>query len=266
LLSLLIFDMTHKSRMMFTKARYASDGIKAFYLAKSGMNMGMLALSKDGKDNNYDGLDEDWAKGIKDYQVEDGLVTVIITDESSKFNINRLVAPNGRIDEPSLSRFKHLLDILDIGEESADRIVLWIKENKKERYSLDDASELLNIIPSKDFRKLEGHITVHSAGLININTVDKTVLASLSPLLTDALINEIITYRKESPFKKKSELMKITGMDDLIMLSFTDIIDVRSSGFSIQSQANVGNVSKKLEGFVKRQGEHVERKIWREVF
>ncbi|MEW6409941.1 MAG: hypothetical protein AB1488_07495, partial [Nitrospirota bacterium] len=42
LLSLLIFDMTHKSRMMFTKARYASDGIKAFYLAKSGMNMGML--------------------------------------------------------------------------------------------------------------------------------------------------------------------------------------------------------------------------------
>ena len=79
------------------------DRIALSHMASSGINAAMAMLAKDKKESDSDSLQEDWAdpekrsEVIRDIPFENGDVTLIISDELGKIQVNALVIfPEGQ--------------------------------------------------------------------------------------------------------------------------------------------------------------------------
>lgn len=272
LLSLLIIDINSRSLLAITRAKNSVNSLKAYYIMRSGVSAAMGFLERDARESGaVDTLSEDWASGVKDFPVGDGTVTVDIVDEASKFNINTLVSGQGKIqndDEKSaVARFGRLLKGLGIEAGLSEKAAEWLKMNREEfSYRFRDTSELL-LVPdftSEAFKKVEGYVTGHSSRKININTVRKEVLAALSPALNETLIEAIMDYRKEHPFRAINDLGQVPGLSDsALRMTFDDALDVKSSDFTVVTEARVSGTVRKGTAVVNRAGNTVKVVIWK---
>jgi general secretion pathway protein K len=90
-------EMNKKVRTAIFSAAAARDRITLSYMASSGINVAEAMLVKDKNDSNSDSLQEDWADPekrneiISDIPFENGSITVTISDELGKIQINSLV-------------------------------------------------------------------------------------------------------------------------------------------------------------------------------
>jgi general secretion pathway protein K len=96
-------EMNKKVRSAVFSAAAARDRITLFHMASSGVNVAEAMLIKDRNDSDTDSLQEDWANNEKRNEIigeipfENGSVSVSITDELGKIQINSLVQyPGGR--------------------------------------------------------------------------------------------------------------------------------------------------------------------------
>ena len=79
------------------------DRLTLSYMASSGVHTAMALLIKDKGESNFDSLQEDWANPekideiLQEIPFENGKLSVVITDELGKIQINALVqSPDGR--------------------------------------------------------------------------------------------------------------------------------------------------------------------------
>jgi general secretion pathway protein K len=96
-------EMNKKVRSAVFSAAAARDRITLLHMASSGVNVAEAMLIKDKYDSDSDSLQEDWANPEKrkevlsDMPFDDGSVSVSISDELGKIQINSLVQyPGGR--------------------------------------------------------------------------------------------------------------------------------------------------------------------------
>ncbi len=96
-------EMNKKVRSAIFSAATTRDRITLLHMASSGVDVAAAMLVKDKKSSNSDSLQEDWADSEKiseilsDIPFEDGSITVTISDELGKIQINSLVQfPDGR--------------------------------------------------------------------------------------------------------------------------------------------------------------------------
>ena len=82
LISVLIFEFNYGTRVDLIKTKNRANLLKAFYIAKSGINGAVVVLNEDSKD--YDGLDENWAQEIPGIPFGDGNLFVKVTDEGGQ--------------------------------------------------------------------------------------------------------------------------------------------------------------------------------------
>ncbi|MBF8250891.1 MAG: General secretion pathway protein K, partial [Deltaproteobacteria bacterium] len=249
LLSLLIMDINERSYLALTRAKNSVNSLNASYIMRSGVSAAMGFLELDAKGSAVDTLTEEWAQEITRFPVGEGTVSVHIVDEASKFNINTLVTPQGKINERSVERFGRLLRLAGLEDGFSRRVAEWLQRNREEiSYSFADISELL-LVPDftiDTFKKIERYITVYTDRRnefnININTVGREVLTALSPSLNETLVEAILEYRKEHPFKveRAGDLNQVTGLSDATLrTTFSDVLDVKSSDFTVKVEANV---------------------------
>lgn len=272
LLSMLIIDIHSRSYMAITRAKNSVNSLKAYYIMRSGVSASMGFLEMDAKGSTVDTLTEDWAQGIKDFPVGDGVVSIEIVDETSKFNINTLVNAQGTINPKPVERFGRLLNGIGIEESLAQRIATWLKENRKEfSYAFRDTSELFFVpdFTPETFKKIKNLITVYtprSDNNINMNTVSKEVLSALTPMLTETLVVAIMDYRKEHPLKSMGDLKKVQGIDDAILSSFSDALAIngQSSNFSVSAEARVSDSIRKGVAVLNRSGTTIKVMAWKE--
>lgn len=272
LLSLLIIDINSRSLLAITKAKNSVNSLNAYYIMRSGISAAMGFLERDAREGStIDTLSEDWATGVKDFPVGDGTVTVDIVDEASKFNINTLVNAQGAKRDKAVERFGRLLKGLGIEEGLSDKVAEWLRMNREGlSYTFRDTSELL-LVPDfmpEAFKKVEGYITVYSnykiERNININTVGREVLAALSPALNESLIEGIMDYRKEHSFKTINDLGKVPGLSDsALRMTFDDALDVKSSVYSVVTEAKVSDTVRKGVAVVSRTGSTVKVMVWK---
>lgn len=268
LLSILIIDVNSRSLLAITRAKNSVNSLKAYYIMRSGVSAAMGFLERDLKESGaVDTLSEDWATGVKDFPVGDGTVTVDITDEASKFNINTLVNRQGAKVDKAVERFGRLLKGLGIEEGLSDKAAEWLrKEREGFSYAFRDTSELL-LVPDftpEAFKKARGYITVNSGQKININTVGREVLAALSPALNESLIEGIMDYRKEHAFKAINDLGKVPGLSDsALRMTFDDALDMKSSDFTVAAEAKVYDTVRKGVAVVSRAGDAVKVVVWK---
>jgi len=242
------------------------DSQRLSIMAKSGVNVSARYLINLLSRYNYS------YPGFIELPVEnpfedfEGMITVRIEDETSKFNINSIVPDNQIVNESDetspYNSFKRLLRVLSLDERIADRVADWIDADKESRIpgsetgaknsALHSVDELLliNGINRKDYDKLLQYVTVYgdrNAPQININGAEAPVLMSLSDAITEEFAKRLIDYRKVTPFETTGQIFNVAGFETTIGQSLMAKITVEGKDFYIKSIAVSGGVKRIIE-------------------
>lgn len=96
-------EMNRKTRSVVFSAAAGRDRITLSHMASSGIELAKAMLIRDKNNSNHDSLQEEWAdpekisEVLEDIPFEDGAITLTITDELGKIQINSLVTyPEGQ--------------------------------------------------------------------------------------------------------------------------------------------------------------------------
>jgi general secretion pathway protein K len=249
LLTSLLTDLAFSTLVDLRLTETFRDGTKAYYLAKGGINAGRMILQSD--KNDYDSGKEIWSKGVVNFPVGDGMVSVQIEDQGGRLSVNDMV----RGDNPQtvmIDRFYRFLLAMDLGgdvdpAELTAALVDWLDENdqpyaeiltdgqnipvagaeeiyyrsQSPAYSCRNGAieTLQEMTLIKGFtpelvEKIRPHLTVHGTQAININTASAEVLMSLDPQIDRETAQRIIDFRDQK---------SITTIDQLETTLTTEI-------------------------------------------
>jgi len=260
-----------------TRQNYA-DAQKAGLLAESGVDGALKLLQIALPAKSYSSLHDAWAKPL-DIPEELGSLRVTIEDESAKLSLNHIAGANGTfIDETdptgayygtALRLFRKLK--LPAGD-LCDAVADWVDDNEVPKpgggetpwYSsrkpalpaknarLDTFEELALVkgFSSEVLEKIRPFTTVYAldnaTAPLNINTAAKEILLALDERISETMADQIIDYRKSTPFKDKADLSKVPGMGTIatgLMLRIT----AKSSIFRIRAEAQVNGTTRVVE-------------------
>ncbi len=264
LISVLIFEFNYGTRVDLIKTKNRANLLKAFYIAKSGINGAIVVLDEDSK--TYDGLDENWSLEIPGIPFGEGNLFVKVIDEGGKFNINNLVENDGDEDPVARGVLERLLEEIGLHDSLAGDVMDLLKEKKETDYKVNDITELLDVdkIKPENLAQLEEVLTTDSNKKVNINTAPYEVIVSLSDSLTSSMADEIIKFRKETPFKTIYEVKKVPEIVTNIFSSFDSLIDIKSNAFSIHSKGEVNGIVTSISTTIIREGTEVKIAKWKE--
>lgn len=236
------------------------DSQRLSLMAKSGINVSAKFISSMLNDSDFKYTEPVELPVENPFEDFKGTVLVRIEDETSKFNINSMVRPNGSLNEDAYHSFRRLLKILSADEKIADRVADWIDRDSEARLpdsevgaknaALVSVDELLliNGISKEDYDKLLPYITVFGNRdnfIININSAEKPVIMSLADGIDEGLAQRVIDRRTIKPFTEQGELDNIIGSAKIpSSIVFTGDI------FSIKSTAASGGVKRVIETVV----------------
>lgn len=288
LLLTLILEFNLGMRVEARASANFRDDVKAYYLARSGITFAAALLEEDGRTQpQYDSLKELWAQKIPPIPAGDGFVSVEITDEDGKINVNKLATASGGVTGDEMRLFMvRFLEQFDLKGDISDTIADWIDQDDNERIPdgaesayyegleesyeaknkpLDSLQELRLIKGMEDdiFNKLKNLLTVNSDGWININTASKKLLMSLSEDINGDIADEILAWREENPFQAKVDVKNNISMSEKTYNDIAKFIDVKSNYFSITSRGEVNQSRKTINAVVKRQGDKTSVLYWR---
>ena len=104
-------------------------------------------------------------------------------------------------------------------------------------------------------QQLRPYITIYSdmPGAININTAPKEIIAALDDRMTDSLTQQVLDYRKTTPFQYPADLAKVPGMET-IALGLSTSTTTKGTVYRIVSQATVGETTRIIEAVVRIDG------------
>jgi general secretion pathway protein K len=94
LIVVLTIQFNKNMRQNLITSGLAGNAVKLEAMARSGINLAMAVLDKDAKENEYDSLQDSWAVLAQENLsplFDGGLLTVEITDNNGRFQINSLV-------------------------------------------------------------------------------------------------------------------------------------------------------------------------------
>lgn len=250
------------------------DSQKLFLLATSGINITIKYIKDWINTQNY-------TPGAVNIPVENtssdvkGFMSINVIDESSKFNINKIINRRGEIDLKAFEDFKRLLKALSLKEDIAYRILDWIDTDKIETvvgsesnskdYPLDSIDEILLIdgISKDDYNKLKQYLTIYGDGRININGADVPVLKSLSDEITEDIAKRVIDYRKSMPFEDIRDIFKVNGFQTIGQSIIGDI-RVKGEYFSLHSEASFNGIKKIIDAVIHIKGSSAYTVYWKE--
>ncbi|MGH7842257.1 MAG: type II secretion system minor pseudopilin GspK [Candidatus Binataceae bacterium] len=114
LMTILVMDFTTSSALGYRSAANQAGELRAYYLAQSGVNVGLAVLVQNALANppqqgngatqtkQHDSLDQVWARPYPPIPAEGGAVSMAIVDEDRKINLNNLFnQPNGSPNNPA---------------------------------------------------------------------------------------------------------------------------------------------------------------------
>lgn len=265
-----------------------SDGIRLYYVAKSGFYGGQALLTED--QNNFDALTEQWARlELLSAQSEaffrQGSFQVLIVDEAGKIPINKLIAGNA-YNQPVKDLLVRLLSLpefkLEPGRinEIVDAIKDWLDKDDEvtglgaesfyyrslatpyavRNGFLDCIDELLMVrgiskelyYGTKETPALKDCLTVYGDGAININTAPKLVLRALTPDLTADNAARMDVYRRMEG-NNLADVNWYRRIPELQGMNMSySLLTVKSSYFTIISTGLLGNMKQTVTGSVRR--------------
>jgi len=247
--------------------------------------------------NDYDSLDEQWAKEIPPYHLDEENVYLSfrIEDMERYINPNYLLADSGEPEEKHVKQFRRLLKKLLLDPDLTNAVLDWLDEDEERRMplgaegmdydksgflakggKLDSIDELKlvkgfkNEMFSKrvvDYKVIPGLLDVlalPSNGKINVNTAGRDVLLSLDDDMDEDVVAEIIRRRQDKPFEKMDDLLELPGMNHDLLFRIKQLADVKSEYFKITvSVENYSGDKADLVVITKRSGSSSSIVYWK---
>jgi len=242
---------------------------QAEILAQAGLQGAMTLLAMD--DNDYDAPTDPWGRfgqyaSLATGFIEEGAFGGRIEDLSGLIDINSLVDRTGVPVTQRIEQFDRLLRLLELDPDILPDLLDWLDPDDEARMGgaetpyyrqLDppypcgngplDTEAQLGLVKGFGRRVLDGqddrpglrpYVTVHSSGLININTAPEPVLLSLDDGLTRAVVQEIMGRRASQPFEKLDELRDLPGLTPELLNRIVPLISVKSEFFRIRVEGS----------------------------
>jgi len=252
------------------------DRVQASYIAQAGVDWARAVLADDKANNSYDTPREMWAMRLPAIPVEGGEIQGVLVDQQGLFNLNNLVV-NGTISALDVARFQRLLATLGLPQELAYSLADWMdrdntpasaggaedgyylnlsKPYRAANMPLHELSELLLVrgFNAQTIQRLKDFVTVTSQSHtpINVNFATAEVLAAMVDGLTLQHARQLVTQRKETPFKTVAEFMQ--QLPSGIGESSRGEISVSSEFFLVDGHATLKQGEYVAQALLYRQG------------
>jgi general secretion pathway protein K len=264
----------------------AFRALQTTYLARSGVNLAILALKRDVQNSGIDTLNDDWARALPPLPVGEGAVTIRVTDEQGKLNLNVLRNSNGTINMQWRQVAERLFLVRGLEPSLLDPLLDWLDSDDFPEPRGAENNYYLTLTPpylarngalltlgelgrlsgftSSVRAKLEEVVTVLPGNMtrINANTAPADVLAALFPTLTPDVLERFLASRLETPVHGISELREHLGFAPRVQVEGLNLTSPRSEFFSIVALATVGTVSQVLKVIVQRRATEVVPLFW----
>ncbi len=233
--------------------------------------------------NNIDHLQENWAKPMPAFPVEDGYVSGRLLDESGKFNLNNLVKPDGtQVDESARRWFEKLLQRVGLPAELSQAVIDWqdvddettgaMGAESNYYQGLDPAYltpntkfhsveelKLVRGFEGKNYDLIRPYVTaLPEQTKININTAPALLLASIDPKLDVKAVEQELKKKQVnlSYFNNAEELWQLNAFSGIDGQNKTDaaaLVDVRSNYFTAQIEVGLSERKRQfVSSFVRK--------------
>ena len=240
--------------------------------AQAGMEWARGVLLQDMRSSTVDTLDEGWARPIAGMPIERAVVAGDIADEQGKFNLNNVVDGTRR-SEADIKLLRQILVAVELSPELADAVVDWVDgdddltsgSGAESAYYLGlprpyragnapmvQVDELYRVrgFDAKAVAKLRPYVTAireHTA--LNMNTASDVVIAAAFGVPREK-VAELVAERRKNPFADKAAFIAAAQRSNLI--NVLDLVDVKSSWFSVRIQVAQDDVVLGSEALVRR--------------
>ncbi len=280
LMTVLVMDFTYSATAGFRAAANQMNELRADYLARSGVQVGLGLLSQDARNDAlsqqpYDGLDEMWATPFPPLPVEGGTASVSIVDETRKLDINQLVNPANGAPNPAFAAIvARLFELLGVSPEILPALIDWLDPDSVPTQGGAEADYYLGLMPPYEprngpmptiadlrmvrgvddatFMRLAQDLTVAPDTRVNINTASPEVLMAMLPQLANqtSMLQAILAGR---PYRTLSDLNKTSGFAAIAKNS-QSLFTTQSDYFTITGVGNFAGARTFAYATVRRNG------------
>ncbi len=294
LMTLLVVDFAMSAGLGYVSAANQANELRAYYLARSGISVGIGMLAADSRDpmkqqTPMDSLNDRWAIPFPPLPLEGGSVSLSVVDEARKLCINQVTDPNKGVPNlPAIQRLERLFTILGVNTDIIPAIVDWVGPATLSTPGGAQADFYLALRPPYqtrngpmptlgDLRMVKGvneavynriapFLTVMPEFQVNANTASPEVLASLEPELMEdtKIVEEIVAMRAIQPFIKVTDVANIPSVATF-GTRLTQVLTTRSQFFTIRGMGTFAGARKTVSAtFHREQGGTGTLATWNE--
>lgn len=256
LMSVLVIEFSYIMRLDSRAMEYRQEDRAAYHLSRGGVSVARRVLRADSP--IIDSLNDEWAKEFPPVTEGESVVSVSISDEDGKINVNRILREDGQRDPSFYGMLERLISITGADPGAAERISEEL--SSREGWVFYTEGELIEIEGIED---ILGYLTLYTDGRININTACEVVLECLSEHIDSSLAREISSVRENTPFGSLSQLAGIPGITRDVLREISEYAKVNSSVFRIEASADAGARRKNITAVVERGREDFNVLYWR---
>lgn len=237
--------------------------------------------------NSVDHLQENWAKPMPPFPVEDGSVSGRLIDESGKFNLNNLVKVDGnQVDESARRWFEKLLQRVGLPAELSQAVIDWQDSNDETMGAMGAESnyyqgldpayltpntkfhsveelKLVRGFEGKNFDLIRPYVTaLPEQTKININTAPALLLASIDPKVDVKAVEQELKTKQTNLtyFNNIDDLWKLiafSGIEEQSKNDAATFLDSKSNFFVAQIEVVLSDRKRQFTSLMMRKDKQV---------
>jgi len=246
-----------------------------------------LLIQDSDNGSRIDHLQENWAKPMPSFPVEDGSVSGKLLDESGKFNLNNLVKADGnQVDDSARRWFEKLLQRVGLPAELSQAVIDWQDTNDEVTGAMGAESsyyqgldpayltpntkfhsieelKLVRGFEGKNYDLIKPYVTaLPEQTKVNMNTAPALLLASIDPKVDVKAIEQQLKIKETelTHFNNVDDLWKLSAFSGIDEQSKTDaesLLDSKSNYFTAQIEVMLSERKRQFNSLMMRKDKQV---------
>ena len=245
-----------------------------------------LLIQDSDNGGNIDHLQENWAKPMPAFPVEDGFISGRLLDESGKFNLNNLLKADGSVDDSARRWFEKLLQRVGLPAELSQAVIDWQDADDETtgamgaesnyyqgldpsylasntRFHQVEELKLVRGFEGKNYDLIAPYVTaLPEATKINMNTAAPLLLASIDPKLDVKTVEQELKAKQAefTYFNSVEDLWKLNAFSGIEPQNKTDAaawLDSKSNYFTAQIEVVLSERKRQFSSAMMRKDKQV---------
>ena len=245
-----------------------------------------LLIQDSDNGSSIDHLQENWAKPMPAFPVEDGFISGRLLDESGKFNLNNLLKADGSVDDSARRWFEKLLQRVGLPAELSQAVIDWQDADDETTGAMGAESnyyqgldpsylasntkfhqveelKLVRGFEGKNYDLIAPYVTaLPEATKININTAAPLLLASIDPKIDVKTVEQELKAKQAelTYFNSVEDLWKLNAFSGIEPQNKTDAaawLDNKSNYFTAQIEVVLSERKRQFSSAMMRKDKQV---------